>query len=649
MPSRVSRSSSTEHEIRLTETAILSPKTVNETRFEYSVNRNNQTGDNSIPTINVSGAFTGGGAQIGLNYNNDNSYELQNYTTTSLGKNNQHSVKFGVRLRGDSLKNRSESGFGGTFTFAGVRDPITGAVLYSSIQQYQQKLLGNPDPIFNPSQFNLTGGNPLASVSQYDVGFFATDDWKVRPDLTLSFGLRYENQNNLKDNKDFAPRFSFAYSPGAGKARQPKTVIRGGAGIFYDRFGENNSLQINRFNGTNQVQYIVTSNQTILGQPTFSLGGVTNVPTIAQISAAAPGSFTIYQKNSDLQSPEIYQYALSVERQLPFKTRGAIYFVGSRTIHQFRTVNVNAPVCPPLQVCLATTPRPNPALGNVYEYQANGISNQKQLIFNLSSGFGSKITFGANYRLGFAKSNADGGFPAYSYDFSNEYSNSSQDIRNFFVFYGSAQLPWNVRVSPFIIARSGSPYNITSGIDSNRDSIFNDRPTYSQLADACTQRGLNYSFCDISGITNPATTIIPRNYARGPGSFSVNLNFSKTIGFGSSPKTVAGSQGQGDAGGDDGGRGGRGGHGGFGGGGGRGGRGGAGFGCGIDKPYSLLFGLNITNIFNRVNLIPPVGNLSSSLFGQSLSTLGSFGGFRGGGNACGTANRCIQLTTRFNF
>ncbi len=46
-------------------------------------------------------------------------------------------------------------------------------------------------------------GNPLAEVKQYDVGLFVTDDWRVRPDLTLSFGLRYENQTNISDNMNF--------------------------------------------------------------------------------------------------------------------------------------------------------------------------------------------------------------------------------------------------------------------------------------------------------------------------------------------------------------------------------------------------------------------------------------------------------------
>lgn len=668
LPSLGSISSSTAHEFRLTETAILNPKTVNETRFQYEINRRNTTGDNSIPTINVSGAFTGGGAQIGTNFNNNNSIELQNYTTTSFGKESQHALKFGVRVRGTSIKDQSESNFGGTFSFFGVRDPVTGVLLFNSIEQYRQKVLGNPDPIFNPNQFSIVSGNPFIAVKQYDVGLFVTDDWRVRPSLTLSFGLRYENQTNISDNMNFAPRFSFAYSPGAGGARQPKTVFRGGLGVFFDRFGENFTLQSDRFNGVNQVQYIVSGNQAILGQPVFSLGGVTNVPTITNIAALAPGTFTIRQIDPNVRTPTTYQYALSVERQLPLRMRGSIYFVGNRTIHSLRTRNINAPVCGLTTVCPTNSQqlqllRPDPAQANIYQFESDGVINQQQLIFNLSAPINQKISLTANYRLGFAKSDTDGGFPAYTYDLSGEYGSSQQDTRHFFSLFGSFQLPWNVRMSPIIIARSGGPFNIVTGDDRNRDSIANERPTYEQLSNACTRRGLTFAFCDTGDIANPATTIIPRNYGRGPGFIAVNLNFTKTVGFGRSRTQVArtvdgqapSAAGEGANRGNNpgGGRQGGGGRGGRGGGMMGGGFGGGGFG-GSDKPYNLTFGVQISNLFNRTNFGSPVGNLSSDRFGQYTSTVGGgFGGFGGGGGGFGGggsgANRRIDLTMRFNF
>lgn len=675
--SRAFESASTEHEFRLTETMIVNPKTVNETRFQYEWRKRDQQGDNSVPTVNVSSAFTGGGAQIGNNFNRDSRWEISNNTTTSLGKNNQHSIKFGARLRGLNITDRSESGYGGSFTFAGFSATgdecdLNADNFVSSIEQFRCKVQGRTEARYNPSQFSLTTGNPVADVSRFDVGAFITDDWRVRQDLTLSFGLRYENQTNISDNFNFAPRFAFAWSPGAGGARQPKTVFRGGAGIFYDRFNENYTLQAERFDGTSQIQYVVTTGAGILSQPVFSADGrVTNVPTAAQLAQFAPLTSTIRRVSEDLKSPYTMQAVLGVERQLPLRTTLSTFFIWSRNVNVLRLRNVNAPVCGPTGALCPQNPtqaqlqafRPDPTLGNVYEYESSGFLNQRQLIVNFNSRLNPRFSLFGNYRLGWAKGDAEGGgffggggvsFPAYSYDLSGEYGRSTLGTRHNFFISGQFTLPWNVRVSPFIIASSGIPFNITTGVDTNRDSLFTERPTFGALAAACQSRNLQKSWCDVGG--EDPNAIIPRNYGIGPGSFTVNLNVNKTFGFGGSSRTtVADNQGgQPQAGGNNprggGGRGqggggnrGGGGPGGFGGmGGGRGG-----FGGGSDKPYNLTLGVQVSNLLNRTNLGIPVGNLSAPTFGQSVSTGGAFGFFGGGGSNSG--NRRIELQARFSW
>ncbi|MGI8883757.1 MAG: carboxypeptidase regulatory-like domain-containing protein, partial [Pyrinomonadaceae bacterium] len=466
LPSRAFNVENTEHEFRLTETMIINPKTVNETRFQYEVKRSEQVGDNSIPTISVPSAFTGGGSQIGLSFNRANSYELQNYTTTALGKNSQHSLKFGIRLRGISLKDRSENNFGGTFTFPGLpevrRDstcnPLTDStcivsLAVSPLEQYRQNLLGNTDPRFNPTQFSLSAGEPLADVSQTDVGLFVTDDWRFNQSLTLSFGLRYENQTNIKDNMNFAPRFSFAWSPGAGGARVPKTVFRGGFGVFYERFSENLSLQANRFNGVNQLNFLVSANDPdpirrqsaigLLDQPVFSLNGVTNVPTAAQIQSFLPSSSVVRTIADDLQSPYTIQTAFSVERQLPSRTTLSVSYIGAKTTHLLRARNINAPICP-LQINCLNAPRPDPTTGNIYQYESSGVVKQNQLVVGVRSTLSAKFSLFGNYRLGFANGDSDGAgsFPAYSYDLTDEYGRSSFDIRHNLVLGGNFTMPW---------------------------------------------------------------------------------------------------------------------------------------------------------------------------------------------------------------
>ncbi len=675
LPSRAYITSSREHEIRLTETMIINPTTVNETRFEYSDAKREQNGDNSVPTINVTSAFTGGGSQIGLSFNRSRIWEINNYTSSAFGKNSQHAIKFGGKLRHINLDDRSENNFGGTFVFPGFFGAdacdinIDGVV--SSIEQYRCTVMGVVGPRYNPTQFTITSGEPLESVSQFEAGLFVSDDWKVSPALSLSFGLRYENQTNISSKLNFAPRFGFAWSPGAGGARAPKTVFRGGAGIFYDRFSENLTLQAERFNGVDQLNLLVSANETdparlaaalaLLAQPVFTQNGVTNVPTSEQILAVLPQSNTIRQVSPDLQAPYTIQAAIGVERQLPARTTLAAFFISSRILHQLRSRNINAPICPTQENCL-TAPRPQPGQGNIYEYESSGTTRTNQFILNFRSNLSPKYSFFGNYRLGFASGSTDGAgsFPAYSYDLTGEYGRSLFDIRHSFVIGGNITMPWNVTLNPFIIATSGRPFNITGGTDPNGDALFTERPTFAQLQSRCSELNLNASFCDI-GSNDPAG-IIPRNYGVGPSYFSVNMRVSRNFGFGHSPQaqTAAsggesgqrGQSGRGDRGGQPGGGGGggaMGGAGGFGGGATRvGGSGGGG--TDIRKPYNLNVGINFTNLFNNVNFGAPVGSLSSSRFGQSVATAGGFGGFGGGGGFGGsTANRRIELQMRFSW
>ncbi len=651
LASRATATKNTEHTIQFTETAILNAKTVNETRFQYRSDNTTRTGDNSIPTINVLDGFTGGGSSIGEIFNRRKSWELQNYTTTALGKNSKHGVKFGVRFRGRSLEDRSDSNYGGTFTFTGFEDAnnpfdLDNNGVVSSIEQYRAKLMGEVDPRYNPSLFTISTGNPLANISQYDVGAFITDDWRVNQGLTLSFGLRYENQTNINDSLNFAPRFSFAYSPGAGGARAPKTVFRGGFGIFYNRFSESLTLQAQRLDGVQQQQFVIGGGNPLLSQAVFTLNGVTNVPTPAQLSMFSPRSSTPRVIANDLQAPYIIQSALSLERQLPGRSTLSLYYVASRNLHLIRSRNINAPVCPAGTICPTDSDqrnalRPDPTTGNIYQTESSGVLEQQMLIVSFRTFYNRNFTLFGNYRLGKVKSNSDGGFPQYSYDVNDDYGNSSLDRRHFFFLFGSIGLPYGgISLRPFIFAGSGRPFNITAGTDLNGDSIINDRPTFGQLLTACNQNGISSPWCNVSGENTNA--IIPRNFGRGPSFFTVNLGIDKTFGFGSTNRNTANQNSSrrrsgrvsrtGRRGGGRHGRGSR--HG-----------GGSRFGGRNErKPYNLTLGLRFYNLLNTNNRNSPVGNINSSLFGQSTNTVGSFGR---GGNAGG--NRRIELRSRFRW
>lgn len=661
LPSRAYDTASTEQSIQFTETAVINKTIVNETRFQFEHSRNEQNADNSIPTIDVSEAFTGGGSQVGQAHSTDKEIELTNNTSFAIS---QHSLKTGGRFRWIKVSSFSPQNFGGTFNFFGGIDGLT------SIERYQRTIILQEQG-FTPaeiralgggaSQFRLSSGNPETDVTQWDIGGFAQDDWKVRPNLTLSLGLRYENQKNINSNLNFGPRLGFAWQPGG---QQSKTVIRGGYGVFYDRISESLTMQALRLNGVTQQQF------TVLNPDFFPV-----IPTPEQlISFAVPG--TVYRLAEGLQAPYTLQGVFSVERQLPHNLTVAASYINIRSQHVLRTRPLNAPLAGsfipgvpnsgirPLNCADFIPPDINPSPRcNVFEYESSGRYNQNQFIVNFNSRLHRNLSMNAYYVLSSAKSDADGtgSFPANPYDLSTEYGRASGDIRHRFVMTGNFRAPWGITFNPFIIVQSGRPFNITLGRDINGDTLNTERPSLAPSGVDCSDT-LNFRctpFGNFKLTFAPGDVMIPRNFGEGPGSTTVNVRVSKTWSFGSEggdsarnqqnrpdgqrpdgQRPIMGGGGMGRPGGGGAGGGGRGG---FGGGPGGGGFGGGGGGNGR---YNLTFSLNFQNLLNHPNLNNPVGNLGSALFGQSTATAGGFGGFGGGVAAY---NRRIDAQIRFSF
>ena len=650
--SRAFNTTSREHVLRLTETALINEKIINETRFQYIRRRNEQESQNSTVITRVSEAFTDGGAQVGFSFRDEDRLELQNFTSWSIG---QHSLKAGIRIRHVSIDDVSPQNFNGTYTFSGglapqldgnnqiVLDPATGLPLFvqlSSIERYQRTLVLN-SLMFSPAeirlrgggatQFSISGGEPGARVTQIDAGPFIQDDWRIRPNLTLSLGLRYEVQSNISDRSDFAPRIAFAWSPGGRQGQRQNMVIRGGFGIFYDRFRENLTLSVVRSTGLRQ-QFVVTQNQP--GGAAI-LDTFPNPPSVAQLTAFNVPQ-TTRQVAHDLQSPYTIETAFSIERQLPRNVTLSLSYIGARTLHVLRSRNINAPVP-------GTGTRPFGNVGNIFQYESSGIFKQNQFIVNFNNRLSRTFSLFGNYVLNFAKGDTDGAntFPANQYDLSSEFGRSSIDVRHRFTLGGAINaLPWGIRLNPLFIATSGRPFNITTGRDTNGDALFTERPA---LATDLTKPGVVVTPLGIFDPNPfPGQEIIPRNFGHGPSFYTLNLRISRAFGFG--PETAAtggGGRGAGGGGGRAGGGGGRGGRGGFGGGGRSGGGGNE-----TGRRYNLNLSVNILNLFNHTNLGTPVGNLSSPFFGQSVSTGGGFGG--GGGNQA-AGNRRIELQARFSF
>lgn len=621
LASRSFSSRSTEHVVRVTHNSVISPTVVNESRFQFITRSDRELSENDAPTIQVLDSFTGGGANIGDAFADERQFEFFNSTSVVRG---QHTIKFGGRLRHFNVENSSPSNFSGTFTF-------------TSLEQYRDTILDLPGAV--PTQFSIAGGDPVASVKQTDLGVFLQDDWRVNPKLTLSFGLRYETQTNIDSHGDFAPRFAFAYAPGAGPDRSPKTVFRGGIGIFYERFNDNFTLQARRFNGINQQRFVITD-PAILDSVVFNAdGSVSNVPDVSDL-ASLPQTTRLV--SPDLRSPYTVQTAFGVERQLPFRSSISASYIHASTYRQLRSRNINAPL---------DGIRPIPDGGNIFQYESTGRSRQHQIVVNGRSRFSDSFSIFANYSFAKAESDTDGAgtFPADSYNLSGEFGDASSDIRHRINFGGNFELPYGLELSPFITYRTGIPFNITTGIDSNGDSLFTERPAFATDLDRQCDFGspgdpdirdcvVQTPFGNFDLQPLPGQEIVPRNYGRGPNFFVTNLRVSREFEIGKRK----GSQGPADR-----------------------WRGGGGRRGGFNNPLAgpsgggqsndgdeeqPLFRLEIEvffrNLFNTTNGGIPVGNLRSPFFGRSTSSAGGFG-FGGGGGSAG--NRRIEFEIEFGF
>ncbi|MBI4889795.1 MAG: TonB-dependent receptor [Acidobacteria bacterium] len=637
--------------LQVTETAVLSPSVINETRLQYFHPKVTAQANLPGPALQVLEAFNGGGNPVGLSTDLQKNVELQNNTSLIHGT---HTARFGFRLRTSSQTNVSPQNYGGTYAFsgglapqldAGFR-PVTDAagkpvmVNITSIESYQRTLYfqqAGLSPALirslggGASQFSINAGEPSVAGSQLDLGLYAGDDWRLKPNLTLNLGLRYETQSNIHDWTDFVPRVGVAWAPGAGSGRgKPSSVIRGGFGMFYDRFALGNVLATQRFNGRVQQQYFVPN-------PDF----FPIVPPVGDLPGPLPSS-TIQRLSASLRAPYLMQSAVSYERQLPHSTTMAVTYANTRGLRMFRSRDINAPLpgtYDPDRPGSGEYPLGRPGL--VADMQSSGRFNQNQLIVNFNSKVNNNISFNGSYAYGRALSDTDGlnTFPANPYSLDGEYGPSAIDVQHRVSFSGTLTLKWGIRLNPLFSANSGPPFDITAGRDFFGDTVFNDRPGIATNPSKPGVVNTPYGLLDPAPV--PGQPLLSRNAGRGPGQIMLNMRIGRTFTFGSSerhapvstnPGGVSGPPGSAQP---------------------QQGQtaspfslGGAGGGSSANsRRYSLVVSMQIRNLTNHNNPGPIIGNITSPLFGQANQPAGS-------GNAIfseNANNRRLELQTRFTF
>src|SRR6266568_6383132 len=446
------------NEFNLFETATPSPALLNEFRLSYRERRQDTSSITDQPAILVPGAFQSGGAQVSL-HRRDFLADAEDIVTWSHG---MHTLRFGGGAQPRWIRAMDASNFGGTFIFSCLF-PTPGCP-YAFSQN-------------SPAQFTQNIGNPQVSFAQHEFYSFVQDEMRLRPKFSLMLGLRYEVQSNGNRFDNIAPRLGIAYAPG-----NARTVIRAGFGIFYDRQPEVMEQQALLYNGI-QTQQIVITNPSFPNP--FTPGtAVTTVPS------------SLVRISPDMTFPYLLQGNFTVERKLG---KGENYFsvdlTTVRGVHLYRMRNINAPLP-------GTTVRPDPSILNLDQFESAGSSRSNSVTFALRLHPRRNISLYSQYILSRAMNDTSGLFflPANNYDLSPEWGRSDYDRRHQFNLVGMYDLPWSFRIGAVVRVASGIPFNITTGLDNDGDTVFNDRPP---------------------GVT--------RNTGHGPGYANVDLRFGKTF------------------------------------------------------------------------------------------------------------------------
>jgi hypothetical protein len=336
-----------------------------------------------------------------------------------------------------------------------------------------------------------------------------------------------------------------------------------------------------------------------------------------------------------MRAPYIMQSAVTLEQQLPGKTMVALTYTNSHAVHDFRSNDINAPL--PGTYDPAVTGSGIYPFGNrnpIFLMQSDGLYNQNQVIANINAKLRSASIFGF-YVFNKAMSNTDGisTSPANPYNFAGEYGPAATDVRHRFTVGGSMNFRWNIRLSPFVVAQTGTPFDITSGTDLFGTTVFNARPA---LATDPNRPGVietPYGLLDPNPLPNE--TVLTRNSGRGPAQISLNLRIGKTIGFGSEgsgPKKSSSSGSTANINPNM-----------------------AATGRGIggllgqsttSRRYNLTISMSIRNLLNHTNPGPIIGDVTSPLFGRSTQIAGAP---NGEGFYETANNRRLELQIRFAF
>ena len=299
--------------------------------------------------------------------------------------------------------------------------------------------------------------SPTVSVQ---AAVYTQDDIRVRKGLTLSPGIRYEVQNHLGDTSNVGPRFGITFAPW----KSGKTTFRGSAGVFYAWLFPNTYEQTLRVDGFHQQEINIVN-------PTYPDPGATG--TVLPTSR--------YLLSRDLQMVRLPRISVGVDQTVTPRVRFSSTYTHVHSSNQQRGRNLNAPV---------NGVRPDPAFTNIVEVDTDGSLRQHQLNNNLTVSLSApsaaasrprwnpkRTQFNLLYIVARNRNNIEGAFvPPSTGNLADDWGPAQNDIRQRMNFSVNTTALKNFTINFNVNATAAAPYTIRTGVDTNGDLIFNDRP-----------------------------------------------------------------------------------------------------------------------------------------------------------------------------
>lgn len=471
-------------------TAVFTARALNELRFQFSRRRIEWDTTNysplGAPAINRPSGNFGKASNMPQGRREERYQFIENFSYSR----GQHDFKTGFDVSLIQVRSFFFNNVDGTFRF-GTDLPF------------------NPNDLATyPNQFTQNVGNPYLKRRNDLYSFFVQDNWRARSNLTFNLGLRYDSETAFRkccgvddDHDNFGPRLGFVWDPW----NDGRTAVRGGYGLYYDQAFLNitgNIMLARRFLGVTIVNP---------GFPDPYSRGSVSPPSALSTSIASP----------DIQTPNTTQFSLGVKREVRQGLAVSIDAVSGRGRHLFNGPDVNYP--DPV-----TRRRPDPNFLRIQQYETTGNSWFNALLVGVERRSGRGPDFGVSYTLSRnIRDVEDFGFQAQDHNNRQAEKGLGGNYRKHqFVANFTWSLPAGFQIGTLLQARSGLPWNVTTGVDSNGDTIQNDRP---DLANPSGDRRDRSTY--FAGFTGRVGNLA-RNANIGPSFFVVDARVSKFVRFG---------------------------------------------------------------------------------------------------------------------